>query len=86
MTWNNAVTLESHVFFFSSFSLGQGSRQIAVRNSSTLSPDFHSKYGLPLLIGGATFCAAIWGYVITSTGIAWNLSPVGKVQPKEWKE
>ncbi|NP_001124074.1 cytochrome c oxidase subunit 7B, mitochondrial [Danio rerio] len=65
---------------------GQSARQVAVRQKSDLSPEFHNKYGAPLLIAGATFCTAVWAYVITSTGIAWNLSPVGKVQPKEWKE
>ncbi|XP_066502689.1 cytochrome c oxidase subunit 7B, mitochondrial [Hoplias malabaricus] len=66
---------------------GQGTRQIAARHSSTdVPPGFHAKYGMPLLVAGATFCTAVWGYVITCTGIAWNLSPVGKVQPKEWKE
>ncbi|KAL7853602.1 hypothetical protein AOLI_G00204460 [Acnodon oligacanthus] len=66
---------------------GQASRQVAVRHASSgVSPEFHAKYGTPLLIAGATFCTAVWGYVITSTGIVWNLSPVGKVQPKEWKE
>lgn len=24
--------------------------------------------------------------VLTQTGITWNLSPVGKVMPKEWRE
>ncbi|XP_062867674.1 cytochrome c oxidase subunit 7B, mitochondrial [Trichomycterus rosablanca] len=66
---------------------GQATRQVAVRHaSSDVSRGFHVKYGTPLLIGGAAFCSAVWGYVITSTGIVWNLSPVGKVQPKEWKE
>ncbi|XP_017348792.1 cytochrome c oxidase subunit 7B, mitochondrial [Ictalurus punctatus] len=66
---------------------GQASRQVAVRNASSgASREFHAKYGMPLLIGGAAFCISIWSYVITSTGIAWNLSPVGKVQPKEWNE
>ncbi|XP_051956770.1 cytochrome c oxidase subunit 7B, mitochondrial [Xyrauchen texanus] len=65
---------------------GQTARQVAVRNHSTLSKEFHGKYGAPLLIAGVTFCTAVWAYVITSTGITWNLSPVGKVQPKEWKE
>ncbi|XP_048023317.1 cytochrome c oxidase subunit 7B, mitochondrial [Megalobrama amblycephala] len=65
---------------------GQSARQVAVRQMSGLSPEFHAKYGAPLLIAGATFCTGVWAYVITSTGIAWNLSPVGKVQPKEWKE
>ncbi|XP_060791230.1 cytochrome c oxidase subunit 7B, mitochondrial [Neoarius graeffei] len=65
---------------------GQASRQVAVRHASGVSREFHAKYGMPLLIAGATFCTAVWSYVVTSTGIAWNLSPVGKVQPKEWRE
>ncbi|XP_026873964.2 cytochrome c oxidase subunit 7B, mitochondrial [Electrophorus electricus] len=66
---------------------GRSARQVAVRHgSSDASNDFHAKYGTPLLIAGATFCVAVWGYVGTSTGITWNLSPVGKVQPKEWKD
>ncbi|KAL0994446.1 hypothetical protein UPYG_G00122380 [Umbra pygmaea] len=62
---------------------GQGARQ--VRFSSTV-PDFHSKYGTGLLVGGVGFCVSVWAYVITQTGITWNLSPVGKVQPKPWRE
>ncbi|KAF7697352.1 cytochrome c oxidase subunit 7B, mitochondrial [Silurus meridionalis] len=66
---------------------GQAGRQVAVRHvSSEASRAFHAKFGMPLLVTGATFCTAVWAYVITSTGISWNLSPVGKVQPKEWKE
>uniref|UniRef100_A0A8C1SMX7 Cytochrome c oxidase subunit 7B, mitochondrial n=1 Tax=Cyprinus carpio TaxID=7962 RepID=A0A8C1SMX7_CYPCA len=65
---------------------GQSARQVAVRQKSDLSREFHAKYGPPLLIAGVTFCTAVWAYVITSTGIAWNLSPVGKVQPKPWQE
>ncbi|XP_056118195.1 cytochrome c oxidase subunit 7B, mitochondrial [Rhinichthys klamathensis goyatoka] len=65
---------------------GQSARQVAVRQKSGLSPEFHAKYGAPLMISGIAFCTAVWAYVITSTGITWNLSPVGKVQPKPWKE
>ncbi|XP_016123179.1 cytochrome c oxidase subunit 7B, mitochondrial-like [Sinocyclocheilus grahami] len=65
---------------------GQSARQVAVRQKSDLSREFHAKYGLPLLIAGVTFCTAVWAYVSTSTGITWNLSPVGKVQPKPWQE
>ncbi|XP_073674524.1 cytochrome c oxidase subunit 7B, mitochondrial [Garra rufa] len=65
---------------------GQSARQLAVRQRSDLSRQFHAKFGSPLLIGGITFCATVWAYVITSTGITWNLSPVGKVQPKPWQE
>ncbi|KAM9333509.1 cytochrome c oxidase subunit 7B, mitochondrial [Pholidichthys leucotaenia] len=62
---------------------GQAVRQ--VRHGSTSSPDFHSKYGTVVLLSGAAFCSAVWGYVVTSTGITWNLSPVGKIMPKEWR-
>ncbi|XP_062261991.1 cytochrome c oxidase subunit 7B, mitochondrial [Platichthys flesus] len=63
---------------------GQAVRQ--VRNGSTYRPDFHSKYGNGLMIGGAVFATSVWSYVLTQTGITWNLSPVGKVMPKEWRE
>ncbi|XP_030602756.1 cytochrome c oxidase subunit 7B, mitochondrial [Archocentrus centrarchus] len=63
---------------------GQAVRQ--VRHGSSVRQDFHSKYGTGLLLSGAVFCTAIWGYVVTSTGMTWNLSPVGKVKPKEWRE
>ncbi|KAL7390635.1 hypothetical protein ABVT39_024737 [Epinephelus coioides] len=33
---------------------GQAARQ--VRHGSTAAPNFHSKYGTGLMIGGATFC------------------------------
>ncbi|KAG6921120.1 cytochrome c oxidase subunit 7B, mitochondrial, partial [Chelydra serpentina] len=49
-------------------------------------PNFHDKYGNIVLLGGALFCVSIWGYVATQTGIEWNLSPVGRVTPKEWRE
>nr|XP_020454135.1 cytochrome c oxidase subunit 7B, mitochondrial-like [Monopterus albus] len=57
-----------------------------VRHGSTVPQDFHSKYGNTVLIGGAVFCTAVWAYVVTSTGIVWNMSPVGRVMPKEWRE
>ncbi|KAL7390634.1 hypothetical protein ABVT39_024737 [Epinephelus coioides] len=63
---------------------GQAARQ--VRHGSTAAPNFHSKYGTGLMIGGATFCVGVWSYVLTQTGITWNLSPVGKVTPKPWRE
>uniref|UniRef100_A0AAY5L9I5 Cytochrome c oxidase subunit 7B, mitochondrial n=1 Tax=Esox lucius TaxID=8010 RepID=A0AAY5L9I5_ESOLU len=63
---------------------GQGARQ--VRFNSSEAADFHSKYGTGLLVGGFAFCTAVWAFVITQTGITWNLSPVGKVQPKPWRE
>ncbi|XP_066212381.1 cytochrome c oxidase subunit 7B, mitochondrial [Saccopteryx leptura] len=49
-------------------------------------PDFHDKYGNAILAGGATFCIATWTYTVTQIGIEWNLSPVGRVTPKEWRE
>ncbi|XP_044227723.1 cytochrome c oxidase subunit 7B, mitochondrial [Thunnus albacares] len=63
---------------------GQAARQ--VRHSSTSHQDFHSKYGTGLMIGGAIFCTGVWTFVLTQTGITWNLSPVGKLMPKEWRE
>ncbi|XP_008299270.1 cytochrome c oxidase subunit 7B, mitochondrial [Stegastes partitus] len=61
----------------------QAARQ--VRHGSTARQDFHSKYGTALMLGGAAFCTAVWGYVLTQTGITWNMSPVGKIQPKPWR-
>ncbi|XP_071069189.1 cytochrome c oxidase subunit 7B, mitochondrial [Dasypus novemcinctus] len=49
-------------------------------------PDFHDKYGNAVLASGATFCVAVWIYVATQIGIEWNLSPVGRVTPKEWRD
>ncbi|KAH0630899.1 hypothetical protein JD844_004230 [Phrynosoma platyrhinos] len=49
-------------------------------------PDFHDKYGNLILLGGAAFCVSIWSYVITNTGIEWNLSPIGRITPKPWRE
>ncbi|XP_041864228.1 cytochrome c oxidase subunit 7B, mitochondrial [Melanotaenia boesemani] len=63
---------------------GQAVRQ--VRHGSTAPQDFHSKYGMGVLVGGAAFCTSVWGYVLTQTGITWNLSPVRKVMPKAWRE
>ncbi|XP_077596990.1 cytochrome c oxidase subunit 7B, mitochondrial [Stigmatopora nigra] len=63
---------------------GQSARQ--VRHSSTAPQDFHAKYGTGLMVGGFAFCTAVWSYVLTQTGITWNLSPVGKVMPKPWRE
>ncbi|XP_061660359.1 cytochrome c oxidase subunit 7B, mitochondrial [Syngnathoides biaculeatus] len=63
---------------------GQAARQ--VRHGSTVPQDFHSKYGTGVLVGGIAFCTAVWSYVLTQTGITWNLSPVGKVMPKPWRE
>uniref|UniRef100_A0A8D2D5Q8 Cytochrome c oxidase subunit 7B, mitochondrial n=1 Tax=Sciurus vulgaris TaxID=55149 RepID=A0A8D2D5Q8_SCIVU len=48
--------------------------------------DFHDKYGNAILASGATFCIAVWTYTTTQIGIEWNLSPVGRVTPKEWRD
>ncbi|XP_075920371.1 cytochrome c oxidase subunit 7B, mitochondrial-like [Petromyzon marinus] len=48
--------------------------------------NFHKKYGFLLLGSGAAFCSAVWFYACTQTGISWNLSPIGKVTPKEWRQ
>uniref|UniRef100_G1Q9C8 Cytochrome c oxidase subunit 7B, mitochondrial n=1 Tax=Myotis lucifugus TaxID=59463 RepID=G1Q9C8_MYOLU len=47
--------------------------------------DFHDKYGNTVLGSGATFCVATWTCTATRTGIEWNLSPVGRITPKEWR-
>nr|XP_056704376.1 cytochrome c oxidase subunit 7B, mitochondrial-like [Euleptes europaea] len=47
--------------------------------------DLHDKYGNIILLGGVVFCASIWTYVVTQTGIEWNFSPVGQVTPKVWR-
>ncbi|CAD7676689.1 unnamed protein product [Nyctereutes procyonoides] len=35
---------------------------------------------------GTTFCIAVWAYTATQIGVEWNLSPVGRVTPKEWRD
>ncbi|XP_037386258.1 cytochrome c oxidase subunit 7B2, mitochondrial [Talpa occidentalis] len=49
-------------------------------------PDFHDKYGNAVLASGSVFCIAAWVYMTTQVGIEWNLSPVGRVTPKEWND
>ncbi|XP_019521323.1 PREDICTED: cytochrome c oxidase subunit 7B2, mitochondrial [Hipposideros armiger] len=62
-------------------------QQIRARQSHRKhSPDFHDKYGNAVLAGGATFCVVAWIFATTQTGIEWNLSPVGRVTPKEWND
>uniref|UniRef100_A0A3Q2QYV2 Cytochrome c oxidase subunit 7B, mitochondrial n=1 Tax=Fundulus heteroclitus TaxID=8078 RepID=A0A3Q2QYV2_FUNHE len=63
---------------------GQAVRQ--VRHGSTATQNFHSKYGMGVLVSGTVFCSVVWGYVLTQTGIEWNLSPVNRVMPKPWRE
>ncbi|MBN3303403.1 cytochrome c oxidase subunit 7B, mitochondrial [Amia ocellicauda] len=65
----------------------RGVRQAAVRQTHhKAGPDFHDKYGNILMVSGMLFCGAVWSFVATQTGITWNLSPVGKVTPKEWRQ
>ncbi|XP_029029615.1 cytochrome c oxidase subunit 7B, mitochondrial [Betta splendens] len=64
---------------------GQAMRQVR-HGSSARQEDFHAKYGTGLLLGGAAFCTVVWAYVVTQTGITWNLSPVGRVMPKPWRQ
>ncbi|KAM4696517.1 cytochrome c oxidase subunit 7B, mitochondrial [Rhinophrynus dorsalis] len=61
-------------------------RAVSRQTHHKAGPDFHDKYGNIILLSGSVFCASIWGYVITQTGIAWNLSPVGRITPAEWKD
>uniref|UniRef100_A0A4X1ULK1 Cytochrome c oxidase subunit 7B2 n=3 Tax=Sus scrofa TaxID=9823 RepID=A0A4X1ULK1_PIG len=62
-------------------------QQIRTRqNHSKYSPDFHDKYGNILLAGGTAFCLVAWVLIATQIGIEWNLSPVGRVTPKEWND
>ncbi|XP_005873391.1 PREDICTED: cytochrome c oxidase subunit 7B, mitochondrial-like [Myotis brandtii] len=49
-------------------------------------PDFHDKDGNAILASGATVCVATWTYTGTHIGIEWDLSPVGRVNPKEWRD
>ncbi|XP_070699870.1 cytochrome c oxidase subunit 7B, mitochondrial [Pempheris klunzingeri] len=65
---------------------GRAMRQARqVRHGSTAEDEFHTKYGTSMMVGGAVFCTAVWAYVLTQTGIVWNMSPVGKVTPKPWR-
>uniref|UniRef100_A0A8C8RE48 Cytochrome c oxidase subunit 7B, mitochondrial n=1 Tax=Pelusios castaneus TaxID=367368 RepID=A0A8C8RE48_9SAUR len=62
-------------------------QRIAARQSHyKYEPDFHDKYGNLVLAGGSLFCVGVWAYVVTQAGVEWNLSPVGRVTPKEWRE
>ncbi|XP_052054749.1 cytochrome c oxidase subunit 7B2, mitochondrial [Apodemus sylvaticus] len=55
------------------------------QNHSKSPPDFHDKFGNMMLISGTTFCFAGYAIYMTQMGVEWNLSPVGRVTPKEWK-
>ncbi|XP_043913678.1 cytochrome c oxidase subunit 7B, mitochondrial [Protopterus annectens] len=65
---------------------GRNIRQVALRKDHhKAGPTFHERYGNMVLASGTVFCTAVWAYVATQTGIVWNLSPVGKITPKEWR-
>ncbi|XP_031198445.1 cytochrome c oxidase subunit 7B2, mitochondrial [Mastomys coucha] len=55
------------------------------QSHSKSSSDFHDKYGNMMLISGSIFCFAGYTIYITQMGVQWNLSPVGRVTPQEWK-
>ncbi|XP_017515156.1 cytochrome c oxidase subunit 7B, mitochondrial [Manis javanica] len=61
-------------------------RTVARQSHQKRTPDFHDKYGNAVLASGAAFCIAVWAYTATQIGIEWNLSPVGRVTPKEWRD
>ncbi|XP_035884493.1 cytochrome c oxidase subunit 7B, mitochondrial-like [Phyllostomus discolor] len=62
----------------------QSIQQITARqNHQKQTPDFHDKYGNAVLAGRATFCVT---HTATQIGTEWNLSPIGRVTPKEWKD
>ncbi|XP_005853188.1 PREDICTED: cytochrome c oxidase subunit 7B2, mitochondrial [Myotis brandtii] len=62
-------------------------QQIRARQSHKKhSPDFHDKYGDTILASGSIFCVVAWLFTATQIGIVWNLSPVGRVTPKEWND
>uniref|UniRef100_A0A8C5PE58 Cytochrome c oxidase subunit 7B, mitochondrial n=2 Tax=Leptobrachium leishanense TaxID=445787 RepID=A0A8C5PE58_9ANUR len=61
-------------------------RSVSRQSHHRAEANFHDKYGNAILISGVAFCTSVWAYVITQTGIVWNLSPIGKVTPKAYKE
>ncbi|EDL90006.1 rCG57154, isoform CRA_a [Rattus norvegicus] len=50
------------------------------------SSNFHDKYGNMMLFSGSAFCLGAYIIFMTQMGVEWNLSPVGRVTPKEWNE
>ncbi|KAM9666488.1 cytochrome c oxidase subunit 7B2, mitochondrial-like [Trichechus inunguis] len=61
-------------------------QMIATQSHQKHSLDFHDKYGNAILASRVTFCFVAWVFVITQLGLEWNLSPVRRVTPKEWRE
>ncbi|XP_034795275.1 cytochrome c oxidase subunit 7B, mitochondrial-like [Pan paniscus] len=48
--------------------------------------DFHDKDGNAVLASGDTVCITVWTYVATQIRIKGNLSPVGRVTLKKWRD
>nr|XP_034372378.1 cytochrome c oxidase subunit 7B, mitochondrial-like [Arvicanthis niloticus] len=62
-------------------------QQVMARQShQKRTPNFHDKYGNAILAGGGIFCVSTWTYTATQSGIEWNLSPLGRVAPKERRD
>ncbi|KAG8504979.1 Cytochrome c oxidase subunit 7B, mitochondrial [Galemys pyrenaicus] len=61
-------------------------QMMARQSHQKRTPDFHDKYGNAVLASGTAFCVAVWTYTATQIGVEWNLSPVGRVTPKEWRD
>lgn len=55
-----------------------------VRSHSFISTGLELYCNNKVLKLAVSFCC--FGQVLTQTGITWNLSPIGKVMPKPWRE
>ncbi|XP_041048241.1 cytochrome c oxidase subunit 7B, mitochondrial-like [Carcharodon carcharias] len=65
---------------------GRNIRQIVTRQAHhKTGPDFHDKYGNAILVGGLAFCVAVKS-VVMQAGLTWNVSPIGKITPQNWRE
>ncbi|XP_054995964.1 cytochrome c oxidase subunit 7B2, mitochondrial [Sorex araneus] len=65
----------------------QSIQQFRARHSHTkCTQGFHDRYGNVLLVSGSAFCLVTWWFVLTQSGVNLNLSPVGRVTPKEWND
>ncbi|KAF1581792.1 UNVERIFIED_CONTAM: Cytochrome c oxidase subunit 7B2, mitochondrial, partial [Eudyptes pachyrhynchus] len=57
-----------------------------LKHSKPSSEETHDKYGNMMLISGTIFCLAGYTIYMTQMGVEWNLSPIGRVTPQEWKK
>ncbi|CAK6433197.1 unnamed protein product [Pipistrellus nathusii] len=65
----------------------QSFQQIRAKQSQKKhSENFHDKHGGIILASGSIFCVFAWLITTTQIGIEWNLSPVRRVTPEEWKD